>query len=620
MTCVCLIITVSFGLFFGINKFGNHILAKTFYFLFCIPVITLLDWMLPGNCGLLLYYIPLVLVILILHDYYQNKTIIFIYLTVIGLSYIFFNFLINQDNLLKFSSTKINLLYEINFFCSLVITFLEGYYFMQLNSNAEKKLLETQAKLKDVFETSLASIFYIDRDEKLQLFNQRAAKEVKQTLNIELKEDTSIYQFLPENSHENFRINLARAFNGETFKYEREIDSPIGKLYYESSFAPILNNSEIIGVITKGLNITDQRLMEEKLKNRSMLLQTIFDASPDSLLLVDENTNQVISFNKVALLKFNLVVDYQFNFKELFENGQDAKFWGKIFSYLESNELVNFEMTCISNDNKNFLGEVLIKKFELQSVPHLLIRITDITKKTLERENQIAFLKMKKQASEDKLKQKNLALLINGQETERHRISMELHDGVGQMLTATRLQILALNNKNEQFFESDKKIATILIDNVISEIKRVSHNLMPSGMEDLGLIAALENTFSLYPSDVTINFDYDYSIIELTLTKNQRIALFRITQEAINNAIKHADTKQVNVCLGKTDEESIFIEIYDHGKGFKMDKMIQFYSKRTIGSGLNNMKERASLINAKLEIDSQIGKGTRITVFLSLKK
>ena len=199
------------------------------------------------------------------------------------------------------------------------------------------------------------------------------------------------------------------------------------------------------------------------------------------------------------------------------------------------------------------------------------------------------------------------AALIEGQEKERERLARELHDSVGQMLTAVRFQFEALLMEEPKKGELKK-----MIDEAISEIRKISHNAMPSGLLDLGLEPALQslcNKMSI-PGRVSIEMDYHRESPDIVLTFDIRVCLYRIAQECLNNILKHSNASKALVMVTKSTTW-IEMEISDNGKGFDFREIDR-------GKGLKNMTERAEILGGAVTIDSEKSRGTRISVLLPL--
>lgn len=199
------------------------------------------------------------------------------------------------------------------------------------------------------------------------------------------------------------------------------------------------------------------------------------------------------------------------------------------------------------------------------------------------------------------------AALIEGEEKERERIARELHDSVGQMLTAVRFQFEALSMEEAKKSEIKK-----MIDESISEIRKISHNAMPSGLLDLGLEPALQSlcTKMSIPGKISIEMDYHREHKATDLRFDIRVCLYRIAQECLNNILKHSNATKALVVITKLPS-SIEMIISDNGRGFDLAKSEQ-------GNGLKNIIERAEILGGTAKISSSELKGTKITVLLPL--
>ncbi len=199
------------------------------------------------------------------------------------------------------------------------------------------------------------------------------------------------------------------------------------------------------------------------------------------------------------------------------------------------------------------------------------------------------------------------AALIEGEEKERARIARELHDSVGQMLTAVRFQFEVMTIEENKKSELKK-----MIDESISEIRKISHNAMPSGLLDIGLEQALKslcNKMSI-PGKISIKMDDIMGKTTHSLTFDVRVCLYRIAQECLNNILKHSNATEAHVVIIKSSS-SIEMEISDNGKGFNV-----LHSDD--GKGLKNITERAQILRGTAIIISSELKGTKIRIVLPL--
>jgi PAS domain S-box-containing protein len=205
--------------------------------------------------------------------------------------------------------------------------------------------------------------------------------------------------------------------------------------------------------------------------------------------------------------------------------------------------------------------------------------------------------------------------LLKVQEEERRRIALEVHDSFASSLSAIRhrLQDIPLKLKDQYNLEE----VSNQLEAAIGEAKRIQTSLRPSVLDDLGIGPAL-NWFlrefqKTYP---LINIEKLFQFGEDEIPDPIRIAIFRITQEALNNIGRHAKANCVGLFLSKNDH-SIDLVIRDNGQGFDVDRALSVENSRW-GLGLSSMKERAALSGGSFHIESASGKGVTIRVLWPL--
>jgi PAS domain S-box-containing protein len=195
---------------------------------------------------------------------------------------------------------------------------------------------------------------------------------------------------------------------------------------------------------------------------------------------------------------------------------------------------------------------------------------------------------------------------VDSQEQERTEIGKELHDNVNQILTTTKLYLdLALSNtelKDELITKSSKNIIS-----VINEIRQLSRSLMDPTIGDLGLIDSvndlIENINLTQKLCVKLAADQR---LESLLTKNHKLTIFRILQEALNNAMKHAKAKEVNIGM-RLIRGAVELVIKDDGIGFNLSTI-------KMGAGLKNIQNRVYLVNGRHKIESSPDNGCKIII------
>jgi two-component system sensor histidine kinase DegS len=255
---------------------------------------------------------------------------------------------------------------------------------------------------------------------------------------------------------------------------------------------------------------------------------------------------------------------------------------------------------------------------EKEEIDELQVFGSDITKQKYAEQN----MHIKSRAEIDKKinEQKfRSVLILEGQEEERKRIAMDIHDGIGQQLTSLKFQIESIDLRNDQ--QTELKINEIKqgIKDVIKEVRRVTFNLKPTVLGDYGMQAAL----SVFIREIGKLTDIDLTYqtegeISLRLPQKVENNIFRIVQEAINNSIKYSGATRIEILLQQT-ETMVMITVKDEGKGFD-EKLVESRSVNIeSGRGFFNMYERTEYINGHLEIKSVPGQGTTVTLSVPLK-
>ena len=217
--------------------------------------------------------------------------------------------------------------------------------------------------------------------------------------------------------------------------------------------------------------------------------------------------------------------------------------------------------------------------------------------------------------TEDRARERRLAAqVISAQDEERARVARELHDSTAQILTAVMLQLGAAARESTSA-PLDARIATLreLAAEALEEVRTLSHTMHPRVLDDLGLVAALEwlarQTRAQEPLDVRVEGDAFDQPIPSALAS----VLYRVAQEALRNAARHAEAKHVVVRL-RRDTSSAVLEIEDDGCGFD----VALAEKRRPGMGLFSMRERIGLVNGRLSVRSTPRRGTRVVASVPL--
>lgn len=200
--------------------------------------------------------------------------------------------------------------------------------------------------------------------------------------------------------------------------------------------------------------------------------------------------------------------------------------------------------------------------------------------------------------------------VVDSEEKERMRIAKDLHDGLGQMLSTAKLNISSLEDNivkdDEYLLQNSLKI----IDEAVVEVRNISHNLMPTALMNYGLKEAIAEICRRVNESKKILIEFDSEKFENNLSKETEIIIFRITQEIINNMLKHSKAEKINIDLSISDN-GLKLLIKDNGVGFNASEI-----NNSKGIGWRNIYSRVSILNGEINVNSQEGKGTQIELIV----
>ncbi|MGB3851957.1 MAG: PAS domain S-box protein [Tunicatimonas sp.] len=202
--------------------------------------------------------------------------------------------------------------------------------------------------------------------------------------------------------------------------------------------------------------------------------------------------------------------------------------------------------------------------------------------------------------------------LIEGQEAERRRIARELHDGLGQSLTAIRLHLNALESDVSQFAKKNQEAfgkLKLILQTTTQEVKSISRDLMPNVLQDYGLVKALEFLCQTINEASLVALQLQVYHMDQELDQERKVGLYRVVQELVNNALKHARATRIDVQL-LGHPTSVVLLVEDDGAGF----VVPVSDTPRTSYGLRNIETRIKSLGGTLAIDSCPGQGTTITV------
>jgi signal transduction histidine kinase len=193
---------------------------------------------------------------------------------------------------------------------------------------------------------------------------------------------------------------------------------------------------------------------------------------------------------------------------------------------------------------------------------------------------------------------------IQAQENERKRIARDLHDEVGAMLSVVKLNVGRIEKKSEEQIAKElAKETKQYIDEVITQVRRISRALLPPSLENLGLWAAVEELSNWVNNSDQIQIECHKNGEPARFDQAKELALFRIIQELLNNSIKHSGSNTIDIYF-RFSKNMLIVLVSDKGKGFDLNN-------KFTGLGLKNLESRAQIAGAKFRMKSAPDRGTK---------
>jgi two-component system sensor histidine kinase UhpB len=478
----------------------------------------------------------------------------------------------------------------------------------------EKKLQETNIFLSSILESSITiSIITVDLSGEIKYWNSGAenlfgykSNEVigKNIVGLIVKEEdevtrTKLYKLSQVAQEEK------KTQSTEVLFYNKNGN----QLWVKFTISPIINeNGEVIGLSSIGEDITQRKITELALIQNEEMFRNVWENSVDGMRLVDSDARIKLvngAFCDLVEMPYEKLIgqDYNVCYYDQTEFGV-----GKFKENFLNNQIPTRQVTTIKLWNgKEIPVEISNSFIEFQDNKKLLLSIFRDISEQKEYERKIRI-------SEEKYRR--LALHLQTiREEERTKIARDIHDHLGQQLTALYFEfssIRTMRNWSRKAIEERLDGINKLIDQLIETVQRISTELRPAILDDLGLIPAIEYEISEFQKRTGIQTNLTIDVNDLKFSKPSATVIYRILQEALTNVARHSKATKVDVDLSVQNGEFKMI-IKDNGIGIPEDR---FADPKSIG--LIGMKERAFSTKGDLQIESVVNKGTKVILTIPI--
>ena len=395
-------------------------------------------------------------------------------------------------------------------------------------------------------------------------------------------------------------------------------ESEFGKLakliktffHQKSELLREIKQKETVQTELKNLNENLEKIVYE----RNLQLEELIEQSPISIAIIDES-GRIEKHNRQFENLFNYLLSSSENYYDFWDKLEIKKYGiRKIFETLLSEK--NYVETDTIFVNQSILSESNTQgfwlKFRFYSISNKENNVTNIINII----EDLTDIKTAQKVNERIEEQKIISnAILNTQELERKRISMELHDGINPLIISAKHQVDSFA-KEKKLDEQKLTKALKILSSASYEIRNITQALHPVDLEKYGLQKSLENLCNDFSELLGFKINFTILNYEDISDTNKMINIYRIVQEAFTNILKHSKAKHVSLQMYERGN-NIIIEIEDNGRGFNFESD-NFAIKNELYSGIKNMHYRAKVLSGHLHIESVVNSGT--VIFIQIPK
>jgi len=367
----------------------------------------------------------------------------------------------------------------------------------------------------------------------------------------------------------------------------------------------------VLIIVILSTNIITRIRSEKALRESEERYRSLVESTEDSVYLVDRE-HRYLFMNKKHLSRFGLPSDKVIGrgYGEFHSERETRDFIKKVNKVFETGNSLSYEYRS-EGDGRYFLRTLS----PVKDPDGRTTAVTMVSKDITEHKQAEKVLK----ESEKRLRFLS-SQLITAQETERKRISLELHDEMGQALTAININLRSIEKELPLDLTPliKEKIAETysLADQASEQIRELSHYLRPSMLDDLGLVPTLRWYLDEYKRRTDLDVIFEHTNFDVRNNPELETAIYRVVQEALNNIVKHAKASKVWVHLDRKEKEAAVV-IKDNGKGFEANEVLA-PGNLIGGIGILGMQERVNILGGRFSIQSSKEHGTSVSVEIPL--
>ncbi len=470
----------------------------------------------------------------------------------------------------------------------------------------EQALRESEMRYRDLFEHSALPMSRTSLTGKIVAANKRYEDLTGYSRNELLYKMTIADLVAPELAGSVMATHRAHLATGAPESYETVIVTKEGERITVAITARLIpGTNEDIAIIQ---NITKRRKAEQALRESEERYRATFENTGTAMAIVEEDTTISLANGKFAALSgysreeiegkmkwtdFVVPADLDrmlaYHYERRKPGGEAPK---------------QYEFRFVARDGS--IKEILLNIDMIPLTSKSVCSLLDITERK----------RAEKKLEESRQQMRDLSgRVLSAQEEERTRISREIHDELAQALTALRYDLTSLRKRfagREDAPAQKLKEMDDRISETIKTVQRISTELRPGMLDDLGLVSAVEWYLNDFQERTKIKCDLKIQPEDFALDAERSTAVFRILQEALTNVARHAEATEVRVRLEK-EQGTLLLEVRDNGRGITAE---QASSGKSLG--LIGMRERARLWQGSVRIEGMMGKGTTVAVEMPL--